>query len=175
MRTLVTGFGPFGSVTDNPSGRLAEACGQPFEVLEVAYESADAFIQGLSPERFDTLLMLGVAVSRDRLTPELFARNWRGDTPDVRGKALPGPIEEGEPLLIESTLWTPHLLAGLEVADNLRTSLDAGSYLCNYLCYRALRHFPAKRVGFLHVPPFEKIAQERQKEILADVLKRIEA
>ncbi len=175
MRTLVTGFGPFGTVTDNPSGRLAETCGRPFHLLEVAYEAADAFIETLSPEGFDTLLMLGVATRRDRITPELFARNWRGEVADVRGQAESKPIEEGQPLLLESTLWNAHLLAQVEIGLGLFASMDAGSYLCNYLSYRALRHFKAKRVGFLHVPPFEKVPQARQAEVLAGVLKAIEA
>lgn len=175
MRTLVTGFGPFGTVTDNPSGRLAEDCGRPFKVIEVAYDAADAFVETLNSESFDTLLMLGVATRRERMTPELFARNWRGEVADVRGKADPGPIEEGQPLLIESTLWNAHLLAHVEVDLGLFASMDAGSYLCNYLSYRAIRKFTTKRVGFLHVPPFEKLSQERQAELLGKVLKAVEA
>lgn len=175
MRTLVTGFGPFGTVTDNPSGRLAEGSGRPFQVLEVAYAAADAFLAAVDPEGFDTLLMLGVATSRDRITPELFARNWRGAAPDVRDVTLPGPIEDGQPLLIESTLWNAHLVAGLSVSPGLFASLDAGSYLCNYLSYRAIRLFPQKRVGFLHVPPFGKVPPERQAEVLGEVLKAIAA
>ena len=175
MRTFVTGFGSFGNVTDNPSGRLAASCGRPFQVLEVAYEAADAFLDGFDPEGFDTLLMLGVAVSRDRVTPELYARNWRGETPDVRGSSLSGPIEEGEPLLIESSLWNAHLVAELSLIPGVFASMDAGHYLCNDLAYRALRRFPETRVGFLHVPPFERVPQERQTEILAQILAAIEA
>lgn len=174
MRTLVTGFGPFRNVTENPSAKLAEGCGRPFQVLEVAYDAADAFLEGLSPEGFDTLLMLGVASGRSRLTPELFARNVRHGEADVRGQTLPGPIEEGQPLLLESTLWNAHLLAEVEVGFGLFASMDAGGYLCNYLSYRALRRFPSKRVGFLHVPPFDKVPQERQAEILAGVLESVE-
>lgn len=175
MRTFVTGFGPFGTVTDNPSARLAEGSERPFATIEVAYEAADRFVEGLDPERFDALLLLGVATSRERPTPELFARNSRGGTPDVRGVSVSGPIEEDGPLLLESTLWNAHLLADLEVALELRTSMDAGSYLCNYTYYRALRRFPDKRIGFLHVPPFEKMPQERQATTLCEVLERIEA
>lgn len=174
MRTFVTGFGPFGTVTDNPSGRLAEGCGRPFEVLEVAYDAADAFLARLDPEGFDTLLMLGVATARDRIMPELMARNWKGEVPDVRGKSLPGPIEEGEPLLLESTLWNAHLVAGLSVSPGLFASMDAGNYLCNYLSYRAMRRFPERRVGFLHVPPFEKVPQEAQAATLAQILAAVE-
>ena len=174
MRTFVTGFGPFGAIADNPSGRLAEACGRPFRVLEVSYEAADAFLAEVVPDEFDNLLMLGVAASRERITPEIFARNWRGAVPDVRGASLPGPIEEGQPLLLESTLWNAHLIASLSSLPELFASLDAGSYLCNYVSYRALRRFPQKRVGFLHVPPFEKVSQERQTEVLGKVLEAIE-
>ena len=175
MRTLVTGFGPFGNVTENPSRHLAEACGRPFEILEVAYEAVDAFLDALNPEGFDTLLMLGVAAPRTHVTPELLARNWKGERPDVRGASLPGPIEEDLPLLIESTLWNAHLVAELSIHPGLFASMDAGSYLCNYLSYRALRRLPEKRVGFLHVPPFEKVPQARQEAILARTLEAIEA
>lgn len=175
MRTLVTGFGSFGAVNDNPSGRLAQASGQPSIVLEVAFAVVDEFISSLDPASFDVLLMLGVAVSRDKITPELYARNYIGEGPDVRGETRFGDIEPGQPLLVESTLWNPHLLADLEWQDDLHTSLDAGDYLCNYLSYRALRRFPEKRVGFLHVPPFERISEARQSQILADVLRAIEA
>lgn len=173
MRIFVTGFGPFGTVTENPSARLAETCGQPFEVLEVAYAAADAFVERLDPNSFDALLMLGVAVGRHEPTPELFARNWRGAVPDVHGIDIPGPIEEGQPLLLEATLWDPHLLAALEVDLGLHTSLDAGSYLCNYLSYRALRKFPDKKVGFLHIPTFKAMKEERQVEILKGVIQKI--
>ena len=175
MPTFVTGFGPFGNVTKNPSGRLAEGCGRPFEILEVAYEAVDAFVEALNPEGFDTLLMLGVAVSRTHITPELYARNWKGETPDVRGVSIPGPIEEDEPLLLPSTLWNAHLVAGLSVHPGVFASLDAGSYLCNYLSYRALRRFPQKRVGFLHVPPFERVSERGQAEVLSEILNAIEA
>jgi len=175
MRTLVTGFGPFGTVSDNPSQRLAENCGRPFEILEVSYEASDAFLGRLNPEGFDTLLMLGVAQGRELPTPELYARNSRGGTPDVRGQSTVGPIEPGQPLLLESTLWNAHLLADIEVSLGLHTSFDAGNYLCNYTSYRALLRFPEKKVGFFHVPPFEKLAQERQAEILTSVLQKIEA
>lgn len=170
----MTGFGAFGTVADNPSARLAEGCGRNFAVMEVAYDYADAFLRALDPERFDVLLMLGVATTRDWMTPEMFARNWRGETPDVRGKAPAGPIDPEEPLLIESTLWDAGLLARMETSLDLRTSLDAGSYLCNYASYRAIRRFPDKRVGFLHVPPFERMAEVRQAEVLANVLAAIE-
>ena len=174
-RTFVTGFGAFGSVTDNPSAKLAESCGRPFQVLEVAYSAADEFLAGLSPDSFDRLLMLGVASGRDRLTPELFARNFIGPAKDVRGYVVEGAIEEGAPLLFESTLWTPDVVSEIVAYDpHTKISMDAGEYLCNYISYRALQRFPDKRVGFLHVPPVEKLPLEVQKVTLGRILGLIE-
>ena len=96
-------------------------------------------------------------------------------SPTCAARPLPGPIEEGEPLLLPSTLWNAHLVAELSVRPGLFASMDAGSYLCNYLSYRALRRFPQKRVGFLHVPTFERVPQDRQTEILTQVLAAVEA
>ncbi len=45
--TLVTGFGPFLSVVQNPSGLLAQGCGRPSEMLEVSYACVDEFLRRL--------------------------------------------------------------------------------------------------------------------------------
>ena len=57
---------------------------------------------------------------------------------------------------------------------NYRASDNAGCYLCNYVYYRALRRFPTKRVGFVHVPPLEVLPLDVQREWLARLLKALE-
>lgn len=174
-RTLVTGFGDFGTVTGNPSAVLAKACGRPYDVIEVAYRAADDFLSGLEAGSFDRLLMLGVAAGRDRLALELFARNMIGRARDVRGNAPEGYIEEGAPLLLESTLWTPEIASEIVAYDpRTRMSWDAGTYLCNYLAYRALQRFPGKALGFLHVPGIERMPLDQQQEALRRILEVIE-
>ena len=174
-RTLVTGFGPFLEVKHNPSARLAAALGRPHQVLEVSYEAADRFLASLDPDSFDRLVLLGVAASRSHVCIELFARNWRGSAPDVSGVATSGPIDEGQPLLVSGSLVPDELLSTLLVQHSeLRASLDAGSYLCNYTYFRALQRFGGKRIGFIHVAPFERIAEPRQVDILKAIIDSVE-
>jgi pyroglutamyl-peptidase len=176
-RTLVTGFGPFQSVQDNPSATLARRCERPFQIIDVSFDTAEDFIFHLDPDSFDRLLMIGVAAARTEMTPELFARNTYGAMQDVNGKTRSGAIVTGGPLLLQSTLWDDSTLAELLSTHlgSLRTSLNAGNYLCNFTLYKALQAFPSKRVGFLHVPAPEKLDIERQQRILADILQMIES
>ncbi len=171
MRALVTGFGPFNGVPENPSAELARLSGQRFEVLEVSYEAAEQFVNRLDPSSFDHWLMLGVAASRKLLSMELFARNARGGE-DVRGVKSESEIEKGGPLLLEASLWKPDLVADLLQSDpdRIQTSMDAGAYLCNFLSYVGLRRFPEKSLGFLHVVLPGEIPLEAQAAVVKRVL-----
>jgi pyroglutamyl-peptidase len=161
-RTLITGFGPFLEVTDNPSAKIAAALGRPHLVLEVSFEAVDAFLAALDPNSFDRLVMIGVARGRDKVCPELFGRNQIGHAKDVRGADRFGPIEQGAPLLLTGTLWSPEVLGPIVDEPNISVSMNAGSYLCNYVYYRALRALPSKRIGFLHVPDAEALPLTEQ-------------
>ena len=175
-RTLVTGFGPFWDVQENPSAKLAEALGRPYQILDVSYDAIEDFIFHLDSESFDRLLLLGVAPGRSHLCAELFARNTYGVRPDVRGNERTGPIQKDQPLLLGTTLFGEEALSEILVSDpHVRLSLDAGSYLCNFTYFKALVAFPSKQVGFLHVPSFEKIAFEEQLRSVGDVLEALEA
>ena len=167
--TLITGFGPFLSVTDNPSGRLAAESGLPHRVLEVSFDAVDEFVEGLDPADFETLLMLGVAGRASTMRVELVAHNVIGSTPDVRGHVQgPSAISPMHPAQLAGTLWTgPELL---NEGDGWVPSVDAGDYLCNYIYFRAAQRFPDKPVGFLHVPPYEAMPFEEQRELLDRIL-----
>jgi len=52
--------------------------------------------------------------------------------------------------------------------------MDGGDYLCNYIGYRALEKFTTKSIGFLHVPPPERLPLEKQQESLVKILEIIE-
>lgn len=119
--------------------------------------------------------MLGVAGKRSKITPELFGRNLCGTSPDVEGVADAGPIDAFGPSLVSSTLWTPALIASLSEIEELEVSEDAGDYLCNFVAYQAVRRFPDRRVGFLHIPPFEELPFDRQAAVLGRILAAIES
>ena len=175
-RTFVTGFKAFLNVNDNPSAKLAESCGRPFQTLEVAYRAVDDFLAGIDPSTFDRLLMIGVAAGRDRITPELYARNTIGKSKDVRGYAPEGLIDPNGETLLQSTLWTPEIASEIVAFDpHTKISMDAGRYLCNYISYRALQLFPQKRVGFLHIPIEEKLPLDTQSASLKRILEIIES
>ena len=171
----MTGFGPFHKIAVNPSGWLAERSDRDYRVLEVSYRAVDEFIQTLNPNAFDRLLMIGVATTRQFITPELFARNHHAPVPDVTGEIRTLEIEPGAPLLLTSSLWHPERLSQAYPGHPTRTSCDAGGYLCNYIAFRALRRFPEKEVGFLHIPTFETVSQSEQIGALHAILAAVES
>lgn len=157
---LITGFGPFGSVSQNPSALLAASYGS-HRVLEVSFEAVDRFIASRPWETFDQLLLIGVADAEPRFRLERTARNYVGAAPDVRGVCRgPGKIDPSAPSALYSTLWTGRFDA--TEGPFWRTSDDSGSYLCNYLLFRALQHSSDCQVGFLHVPLLDAVPLETQ-------------
>src|ERR1051325_1248782 len=84
VRTLLTGFGPFGSVTDNPTARLVEhfgCMGAPGHalttcVLPVSFARASAEVADrLRAGRYDAQLLLAWAGGAATLRIERYGRN----------------------------------------------------------------------------------------------------
>ena len=168
-RTLVTGFLAFDGFDVNPSALLARSCGRPHELIEVAFEAADEFLDRIVTAAgvYDRVLMLGVRGGGTRLEAERVARNFVGAAPDVRGHIRgPAPIEPGGPDVLRGTLFSP--------STELPGSDDAGCYLCNYLYYRALRRLAGTYVGFVHVPPLDVVPFDEQRRQLARLLQAVE-
>jgi len=169
MRVFVTGFGPFGDIGDNPSAELARGCGRPHRILPVSYAAVEEALLDLRDEPFDALLMIGVAANAQRMRLETVAHNRIGRHPDVEGVvAGPGQIDPAGPFQLHGGLWGPSCELG--ETDPIDVTTDAGDYLCNYIYFRAIQTFPTRRVGFLHVPTFETLAQGTQSSVLARVL-----
>jgi pyroglutamyl-peptidase len=173
-RLLVTGFGPFLDVDENPSATLAQHCGLPFAILPVSYRAVDAWMDELDAASFDALLMIGVAAKSEKLRLETVARNEAGLKPDIDGLVLgPGPFDAAAEFQLASSLWQS---AGLTMdTDSWSISTDAGNYLCNYTFFRALQRWPEKDIGFLHVPRFEAVPQHAQETALQELLVYIDA
>lgn len=170
MRTLITGFGPFLGITDNPSERLARhfaAHGAPghevmAQVLPVSFARTRERLPALLKDgRFDAALLLGVdSGGSDTIRLERYGRNRaRGTSPDADG-AFPGdgPLAPGAPDALETALNVEGLRARLESAGvAARISEDAGGYVCNCAYFTALQEIAASRHPtrclFVHVPP----------------------
>ncbi len=171
-RTLVTGFGPFGTVVKNPSACLAEACGAPHEVLAVSFDAVDRWIASFNSVAIDALLLMGVASGRSQVSLETTARNQIGSVPDVLGvDRRSAEIDAALPATLAGTLWSAQLLG--QASGDLVVSHDAGTYLCNFIYFRALQSWPHLRIGFLHVADFDAVSFARQSVILADLLQAI--
>ena len=164
MKILVTGFGPFGPVVDNASSHLAEHSGHPFEVLEVSYRAVEKYFDELAGGPPDLMLLMGHDLNAHKIRFETVAHNRIGEKEDVRGEVWgPGPIDPTAPAQLAATLWTPEVLVE---TDRCEPGSDAGGYLCNFSFYKACQKLTGTRVGFIHVPPFDRLPEPVQIEEL---------
>jgi pyroglutamyl-peptidase len=165
---LVTGFGPFPGAPVNRTGPLVKRLARVRlghtkvvpHIFPTTYAAVDRDLPKLiARHRPDALLMFGLANKATTLRIETRARNALsrlkdagGFVPGLRaiapGRAPALPLPTPSRLLLAAARTTH--LPGV-VSD------DAGDYLCNYLCWRAV--LAARRTGgprlaaFVHVPP----------------------
>lgn len=159
---LLTGFGAFLDVKDNPSGALATALdGRVLrckgvhvqicaKVLDVKYESVAAETL-LAARQINAIGVLGMGVARSATAPRVERTGKAqcdGVTLDAAGQTR--GLLGGVP-----TLQSAHSEA-LATALGLALSDDAGAYVCNAWLYGVLSGMqpPARAipVAFLHVP-----------------------
>ena len=165
MKTiLVTGFGPFLGVTENPSFEALRplegaVIGQSRIVtaqLDVTYAGAPEQLEAaIRRTRPDLVLCLGVAGDA-AIRLESTARNQdTAASADTAGEVRQGrTIRADAPASLPTRLPLAKLRAalradGFEVLD----SEDAGGYLCNHVFYELLTRRPTGIAGFIHVPP----------------------
>ncbi|WGR91332.1 pyroglutamyl-peptidase I [Bradyrhizobium sp. ISRA443] len=171
LRLLVTGFGPFPGAPFNPTmalvKRLTELRRPTFDdaaltshIFDVTYAAVDRELpELLATHRPQALLMFGLAGRTGYLRIETRARNAVTTRfPDAgRQHARKGSIADGA----DARMFGPHseklLRAALATGIDARLSRDAGSYLCNYLSWRAIeavgRNGGLHLAQFVHVPP----------------------
>lgn len=182
-KVLVTGFGPFGDVVDNPAGHVAtflgtlsnEAVQVHTDILDVSYAGAEAAVKSLIEQyKPDVMLCFGAAVKRDVITAERFAVNVDDSTkPDNNGQHRSGnPIVADGPAGLAATIDVNGLI---KTIDGIKASNHAGGYVCNHVFYTALYHAAAlelpTKVGFIHLPmPKDRAALEAQQETAAHIL-----
>ena len=192
-RILVTGFGPFPGAPYNPTPALVKrltALRRPAfadialipHVFDVSYGAVDRDLPKLlETHRPHALLMFGLAQRTRHVRVETRARNavtqlW----PDaahtrVRKRAIAGTSD--------ALAFGPHtsrlLRAAIATGVEANLSRDAGSYLCNYLSWRAieascLENGPAL-TAFVHVPlvarpGVPRLAERRHRITLDDLV-----
>lgn len=150
---LLTGFGPFREVTDNPSARLVKALdGARIAdhdvsslVLPVSWTTALPTVIAAARRCQPALVVgFGVATAREVLQVEAVGRREaRG--PDAHGLSAPALLGPAE---------VPSTVDVARMADCLggTVSHDAGHYLCNAWLHQTAAALPCP-VAFVHIPP----------------------
>ena len=181
LRILITGFGPFPGAPFNPTQALVarlkrlrrpalgdvELIGH---IFHVTYATVDRELPLLlAKHRPQALLMFGLAGRTAHLRVETRARNsvttlW----PDAdRTRVRKGSILSEA----DARMFGPHtaklLRAAVGTGIDARASRDAGSYLCNYLSWRAIEAVRSDNgpllAAFVHVPLLARGGTSRRK------------
>jgi pyroglutamyl-peptidase len=181
LRILLTGFGAFPGAPYNPTQPLVNrllrlrrpALGDvelASHIFPVTYQAVDRELpQLLARQRPQALLMFGLAGRTSYLRVETRARNavttlWPdADHARIRKGSISGNAD--------AVLFGPHTAKLLRAADgtgvDARASRDAGSYLCNYLSWRAIEAVRGNRglglAAFVHVPLIARGSAPRRK------------
>ena len=149
---LVTGFGPFPGVPDNPSSTVVRAIerqgwrGVRTRLLPTEWAVCGEI--GALVCEADRVLMFGVATSARRIRYEGLARPVASRSPDAVGlTAHATPLHSRRTALPVVTLASEARLEGFPVV----TSRNAGAYICNASYAAALGRNP--RTLFVHIPP----------------------
>ena len=155
---LVTGFGEFLDVRDNPSSRLARAVDGavvegpdgPWPVvgreIAVSYQRGVAETVALA-RSLGARLVIGTGVARQRDEVDVERLGFAGGdatTPDVDGVCR--PAADGQ---VRATIDT----GGFAAAMGARCSDDAGRYVCNGWLHDVVLGLPGVPVGFVHMSP----------------------
>lgn len=167
---LLTGFGPFPGVTDNPSTRLVEALADASsfaprdrelhaEILPTEWSAVGTLVprllKSLQPH---VTIHFGVSRQARSLRIERSAHNRIVPRVDAAG-VLPArrTIHIDGPARLDSSVHVPRLAATLRQSGvPANCSAHAGSYLCNFLYYHslswAMSRDEAAHVLFVHIP-----------------------
>jgi pyroglutamyl-peptidase len=167
---LLTGFGPFPGVPENATALLVPRLARAVRDLYSDYEVVAAILPTewvAAPQKVGdliarpgTVLALHFGVSRqvDGFQIELVGRNACRAVADAAGHLPAGDclLDEGPPHL-ECTLPVERILQHLtQLGVPVRTSTDAGGFLCNALLYHSLGAAGTLKkphlVGFVHLP-----------------------
>jgi pyroglutamyl-peptidase len=170
LRILITGFGPFPGAPCNPTEPLVARLLQLRRpslsdvkifghIFQVTYENFDRQLPLLlASHRPHALLMFGLASRTPYVRIETRARNaitrlW----PDAdHARTRKGSISPDADALAFGPHTVKLLRAAIRTGIDVRASRDAGSYLCNYLSFRAIeaarRRKGPRLAAFVHIP-----------------------
>jgi pyrrolidone-carboxylate peptidase len=168
---LVTGFGAFRNHSENPSSILASQLSVDNVTLKVTYPLVESFAKQLGSTDHNRVLCLGLSAAATELKFELYSHNRIGSEKGSSGRQHKRTvIRPSGPMTLGQTLATPSQLPDLP----MNVSYTPGDYLCNFLLYSLLVRYPERRIGFVHVPLFEKVSEAEQLMQLKNLCEHLE-
>ena len=182
-RVLITGFGPFPGVPDNPSAWLAaKLAAQPLtefdgelhlRVLPTEWRIAELIPELYAALQPHVIIHFGVDQRAKALRVERFAHNRAGRRADASGALPPDRVihpegaDRHETKLPAATLAAHLRRRGVSAV----ASRSAGTYLCNFLYYHSLawtcRQDEPCLALFVHIPPLRPAGPFTEDALLA--------
>ncbi len=173
LKVVVTGYGAFMGITDNPSANMAQKLSEAgvkggiveYRRLDVTTDAVDAFVAEMRRSPPDVILSMGVTHGQAQVEerPENFLgaaadgnnrqmteREVRaGGTRELSTDLPVGTIDDalkpfGDQRVVGTSKSDPHYAP------------DRSAYLCNYLGYNLATEFagtPKTTAGFMHISP----------------------
>ena len=173
---VLTGFGPFGSVTENPSSINLTTLTHRDDVHVIT--DVRVSVAGVSDclakiERLQlpdpVCLHFGVNEIATGIQLERFAYNQAlFRIPDADGYTTPAEGEVIDPSSDAQLATAVPINYLIDRDSRLAVSTDPGRYLCNYLYFKSLLRNP--RSLFVHVPPYSVMSQLDQVECIERIL-----
>ena len=181
MKIIITGFGPFGSIKENPASIVAEKVAQAlraknvnivFKQIITSIEDVLDFYNNLNEKN---VFVVHVGVYDSSLKPQIETQGHNladFPIPDVHGnqprtQKIVKNLELGQAInqcFDFKTIIPPD--------TDIEYSTDAGDYICNYCFVQALMNVGKKTVGatFIHIPSFTEYSLEKSVETLSKVV-----
>ncbi|MFT3841426.1 MAG: hypothetical protein QM723_30830 [Myxococcaceae bacterium] len=172
LRVVVTGYGAFMGITDNPSANMAQKLSEmgvkggvvQYQRLDVTEGAVDDFIKSMKKNPPDVILSMGVAPDsqveeqpENKVSASTDGNNQpMKDGPVVKGQAAGKVLHTDLPVQVIDNALKP-FGDKREVGTSLSNpnyTPDRSAYLCNYLGYNLANTFgktPATTGGFVHV------------------------
>ena len=179
---LLTGFGGYGGQGSNPSSLLAdrldgsrigghEVVGRILPVgLGAVRRDVPLLLNELQP---DLVLSLGLWPGEPVIRLERLAANYCDfEMPDMGDAWHQGPVRPGQPDAYQTTLPLDLMQQSIRDAGiPCRTSMSAGTYLCNALYYLfsdECQSRSTRAVGFMHLPYMPSQVVALMDNVIAD-------
>lgn len=186
---LISGFGPFAGMPDNPSWKAVEPlhdtmiAGLDVRVIEVPVvwdTSLPTFFDEYFRLKPVIAIAAGVAMGEQVIRLEATARNYATGTDEAADPWPTGKIDPSGPDKYKALMPLQALRPAME-AKGYPTAIsdNAGDFLCNYLFYGLMKQLTAENPeqhilgGFIHVPGPEVVSTEKMTEAFKLVINNV--